>query len=105
MIPTSTTSGRLDRILERRLSDSRFLVHWKGYGAHEDSWPSKKDLKGAPRLLAEFEEREEGAKELVGKFSTEGPTERARGGLMKAIPTFPETASMTPPGDREYLGR
>ncbi len=35
----------------------QFLVRWKGYGPHKDTWNLSENLENAARLVKEFEEK------------------------------------------------
>ena len=50
----------MERLLARRQVRGRgveYLVRWKGYGAHEDTWEPVQHLEHAPEKLHEFEQR------------------------------------------------
>lgn len=42
---------------DKRTKKHRFLVRWKGYNPHFDSWVSERDLKNAPALLREYKSK------------------------------------------------
>ena len=50
----------LERIVDHRelkrgrKTMHKYLVRWKGYGAHEDVWKKETELRHAPRLISEY---------------------------------------------------
>ncbi len=49
----------VDRLLDRRVvrGQEQYLVRWKGYGAHEDTWEPTCNLRNAQELLREFRDK------------------------------------------------
>ena len=51
----------VERVLGKRQGRGRagaqYLVRWKGYGAHEDTWEPASHLANAKEKIAEFEAR------------------------------------------------
>ena len=50
----------MGRLLDRRHSRGgrlEYLVRWKGYGAHEDTWEPVDNLANAQKMIEAFEAR------------------------------------------------
>jgi len=60
--PDGHTEYEVDKIVRYRLHRGKpqYLVHWKGYGDHENSWVPAVDL-SCPELLADFHRAEDGS--------------------------------------------
>ena len=60
--PDGHTEYEVDKIIRYRLhrGQPQYLVHWKGYGDHENSWVPAVDL-SCPELLADFHRAEDGS--------------------------------------------
>lgn len=39
---------------DKRTRKYQFLVRWKGYNPHFDSWVTERDMKNAPAILQEY---------------------------------------------------
>ncbi len=46
----------MDRLMDRRVvrGQEQYLVRWKGYGAHEDTWEPTSNLTNAQDKLRDF---------------------------------------------------
>jgi Chromo (CHRromatin Organisation MOdifier) domain len=60
--PDGHNEYEVDKIVRYRLHRGKpqYLVHWKGYGDHENSWIPVVDL-SCPELLADFHRAEDGS--------------------------------------------
>lgn len=43
--------------IQKRTGKYQFLVRWKGYNPHHDSWVSERDLRNAPEILRKYRRR------------------------------------------------
>ena len=50
----------MERLLGRRQvrgQEAQYLVRWKGYGAHEDTWEPLSNLGNCARLVSQFDRK------------------------------------------------
>ena len=66
VIEDGTPEYEVEAILatKRIRGKTKFLVKWKGYGDHENSWQTQDDLKNAAEILKKFQDSEASRRRL-----------------------------------------